>query len=420
MRPEDARIGDLVSGTRRHQRGRDDGAGLVAHRQQPGAHRRCHRRTARGRYPRGLCIRRRGARSGESVPQDIRRLRKQHFSSDDQLLTLALAGGMSAKRLGGGARSQGARSRCTPAATLAGLAKALGPDVTYIHCTHVHRAARGSASPDSGGHVSIACSDRDGDGPRDAADSAGARSRHPAEPQRGRRERRCPAISSRRCARCSRCSGCRRWRARARRGTTRPVADRHATWSSLRRSPARAPTGSIAKIGTLTPGKEADVIVLRTGHDQRACRSTTPTARWCWAMDTSNVDTVFIARHDRASSGGRLVGVDLGARRPRRRSVARLHRREGRLEEVARFAVTRYPASSLNRSGSHRQDAVPCVRNSNCAVTVATVSVFASALSDPISEDAKVEEVNPHQFLGQVCRHERDEPFFSFDSSLFP
>jgi len=60
-------------------------------------------------------------------PQDIRRLRKQHFSSDDQLLTLALAG----------------------------VEQALGPDVTCIHCTmFTEREWKLVAA--AGTHISIA------------------------------------------------------------------------------------------------------------------------------------------------------------------------------------------------------------------------------------------------------------------------
>ena len=89
-------------------------------------------------------------------PDDIRRLRKQHFSSNDQLLTLAMAAGLSAGRLGDRARRRAPRSRCTRTASLTGLEKAVGPDVTYIHCTTFTERAWKMVA-DSGGHVSIAC-----------------------------------------------------------------------------------------------------------------------------------------------------------------------------------------------------------------------------------------------------------------------
>lgn len=71
---------------------------------------------------------------------------------------------------------------------------------------------------------------------------------------------------------------------------------------------ARA-NGLAEKVGTLTPGKEADIIMLRTDRIN-VMPINDPIGAIVWGMDTSNVDTVFIAgkvlkRH------GRLVGVDM-------------------------------------------------------------------------------------------------------------
>jgi hypothetical protein len=66
-------------------------------------------------------------------PDDIRRLRKQHFSSSDQLLTLAMASGMTAAEWAV-AREVQAPISVHASGSLAGLEKVLGPDVTYIHC----------------------------------------------------------------------------------------------------------------------------------------------------------------------------------------------------------------------------------------------------------------------------------------------
>lgn len=66
-------------------------------------------------------------------PQDIHRLRKQYFSSRDQLLTLGIAAGMDAREWAV-AREAGALISVHAGGSLAGLEKALGPDVTYIHC----------------------------------------------------------------------------------------------------------------------------------------------------------------------------------------------------------------------------------------------------------------------------------------------
>ena len=88
-------------------------------------------------------------------PGDIHRLRKQHFSSPDQLLTLALAGGMDAREWAV-AREVGAPISVHAGGDLKGLESALGPDITHIHCTTFTERAW-TLVAGSGGHVSIAC-----------------------------------------------------------------------------------------------------------------------------------------------------------------------------------------------------------------------------------------------------------------------
>jgi cytosine/adenosine deaminase-related metal-dependent hydrolase len=63
------------------------------------------------------------------------------------------------------------------------------------------------------------------------------------------------------------------------------------------------------KVGTLTPGKEADIIMLRTDRIN-VMPVNDPIGAVVWGMDTSNIDSVFVAgkavkRH------GKLVGVDM-------------------------------------------------------------------------------------------------------------
>jgi 5-methylthioadenosine/S-adenosylhomocysteine deaminase len=71
---------------------------------------------------------------------------------------------------------------------------------------------------------------------------------------------------------------------------------------------ARA-NGLAGKVGTLTPGKEADVILLRT--DQvNIMPVNDPVGAVVWGMDTSNVDSVFVAGNA-LKRNGRLVNVDL-------------------------------------------------------------------------------------------------------------
>jgi cytosine/adenosine deaminase-related metal-dependent hydrolase len=63
------------------------------------------------------------------------------------------------------------------------------------------------------------------------------------------------------------------------------------------------------KIGTLTPGKEADIIMLRMdGINVMPVNNAYGAV--VLGMDTSNVDTVFIAGKVRKWQG-KLVGVDL-------------------------------------------------------------------------------------------------------------
>jgi cytosine/adenosine deaminase-related metal-dependent hydrolase len=63
------------------------------------------------------------------------------------------------------------------------------------------------------------------------------------------------------------------------------------------------------KVGTLAPGKEADIIMLRM--DQvNVMPVNDPYGAVVLGMDTSNVDTVFIAGK-LMKSEGKLVGVDM-------------------------------------------------------------------------------------------------------------
>jgi cytosine/adenosine deaminase-related metal-dependent hydrolase len=71
---------------------------------------------------------------------------------------------------------------------------------------------------------------------------------------------------------------------------------------------ARA-NGLLDRVGTLTPGKEADIIMLRTNR-VNVMPVNDPVGAVVWGMDTSNVDSVFIAGRAR-KFGGKLLDVDL-------------------------------------------------------------------------------------------------------------
>src|SRR5688572_5234092 len=71
---------------------------------------------------------------------------------------------------------------------------------------------------------------------------------------------------------------------------------------------ARA-TGLANKTGTLTPGKEADLIMLRTDRPN-ILPVNDPIGAVVWGMDTSNVDSVFVAGNA-LKRNGKLLDVDL-------------------------------------------------------------------------------------------------------------
>ena len=89
-------------------------------------------------------------------PGDIKRLRAQYFSSEDQLLTLALATAFDPDHWAAG-REVGAPITLHVNGTglLLPLAKLMGPDVTYIHCCNL-LPAEWKLIADSGGGVSLA------------------------------------------------------------------------------------------------------------------------------------------------------------------------------------------------------------------------------------------------------------------------
>ncbi len=71
---------------------------------------------------------------------------------------------------------------------------------------------------------------------------------------------------------------------------------------------ARA-NGLLHKTGTLTPGKEADFIMLRT-DSPNILPVNDPIGAVVWGMDTSNVDSVFVAGKA-LKRNGKLLNVDL-------------------------------------------------------------------------------------------------------------
>src|SRR5437773_5708039 len=247
-------------------------------------------------------------------PQDIVRLRSQYFSSDDQLLTLALHAGLDAKLWEVG-RKAGVPiiSHATNAAAAAqlvplGRAGLMGPDNEYIHCTHFPATAW-QLIRDTGGKVSIAPAIEMTEGHgmpafQEALDhrvrpslstdvdvvmttdfftvmrSAFTLQRFLINERESKGEKNLPA-----------------------RLTCRDVLE-FATIEGARAAHLDH------KVGSLTPSKEADIIMLRTDDINVFPLNNAPGAV-VTLMDTSNVDTVFIAGKIMMWKG-KLVRVDLG------------------------------------------------------------------------------------------------------------
>ena len=244
-------------------------------------------------------------------PQDIVRLRKQYFSSDDQLLTLALGDATNADhwKL---ARSVGAPivSHIVDLSALEPMAKAglMGPDNEYIHCTRSGNEAIWKTIADTGGKVSIApaieMQMRHGMPPLQAALDHGIR----------------PSLSVD--VECNMTADMFSIM-RAAYTLQRALVNQRALSGEEKLPPlltcrdviefATVSGATVAhldsKIGTLTPGKEADVIMLATERINTFPLNNAP-GTVVTLMDTSNVENVFVAGKV-VKWQGKLVGVDL-------------------------------------------------------------------------------------------------------------
>jgi len=242
---------------------------------------------------------------------EMQRLRREYFSSDDQLLTLAYNSRSEQWRTWNVGRDVGAPivGHCQgrpdfdePALIASGE---MGPDVEYIHCTRVSDALLDAIAA-TGGHVSIAvaiemqmghgyppiqrCLDH-GIRPSLSVDVECNMTADPFTQLRSAFTWQRALVNE-----------------RAIRGEVdappplgcRDVIELHTLQG------ARAAQLD-AKVGTLTPGKEADIIMLSTGINVAPLHNV-PGAI-VTLMDTSNVRNVFIAGKVMKWNGA-LVGVD--------------------------------------------------------------------------------------------------------------
>lgn len=269
-------------------------------------------------------------------PPDIRRLRERFFSSDDQLLTLAMAARgpemaqrdvwLADLRLARelAIRSSihmGAYARNAPVRAIAQMHAAgmLGEDLTFVHCCfsgadEIAMMADAGVSASLGVHCELNAQGI-GDIPLDRLLAAGVR----------------PSLSG---DTETKCSGdmftqmrhafayYRSWMG----GGHSRVPNAPATLT-LREvlefatvAGARA-NGLHHKVGSLTPGKQADIVMIR-GDDLNLAPVSDAIGAVVLAAHPGNVDSVFVAGRA-VKRHGRMVGIDLERLRQRARASQR-------------------------------------------------------------------------------------------------
>jgi 5-methylthioadenosine/S-adenosylhomocysteine deaminase len=283
-----------------------------------------------------------GQGDGVQHPQDIRRLRPRYFASEDQLLTLALQAGLANARSWPLAREIGVPivehvvGGATPASDFIlelAQARQLGPDVEFIHCTGLTEPAW-RAIAENGVHVSIAVpiemQMRHGMPPIQPALDYGIRPSLSSDVDTNMAQDAFTLMRST--------------------FTLQRVLLNERALSGEENLPPLLTAREVLefatiegarcahldrKIGTLTPGKEADVVLLRTDR-LNVWPLNNATGAVVTLMDSSNVDAVFIAGEVRKWRGS-LVGVDVP--------------RVLRLAQESRDAVMRRSGFQLNLVG---------------------------------------------------------------------
>lgn len=241
-------------------------------------------------------------------PGDIHRLRKEYFSSDDQLLTLAMAAGINREQWKL-AREVGARISVHVNGTgqLLPLADALSDDVTCIHCTNL-LDEEWELLADTGAGVSISAPIEmimgHGNPPIQNALDHGIHPSISVDVETN--------ISGDFFSQMRSVFALQRMTAHQRRRqenqdspellTVRDIL----TFATLQ---GARDNGLAQRIGTLTPGKEADIVLLR-----KDMINIMPVNDAYGAvvlmMDTSNVDTVIISGMVKKWKG-QLIDIDL-------------------------------------------------------------------------------------------------------------
>jgi len=251
-----------------------------------------------------------GADGARRNPLELARLRKQYFSSDDQLLTLAMNAAVTPEMFQV-ARTAGVPtvSHCQggnfnePAIIRSGL---MGPDHEYIHCTRVSKEML-KAIADTGGKVSLAVAIEMQMGhaypPLQQCLDLGIRPSLSVDVE-------CNMTSDS----FTQMRAAFTWqRALANQRTIEGEKDPPRLLTCREVIEFATIDGAKcahldAKIGTLKPGKQADIVMLTTGLNVTPLNNVPGAV--VTLMDTSNVDSVFIAGK-LMKWQGRLVGVDV-------------------------------------------------------------------------------------------------------------
>ena len=281
----------------------------------------------------------RGAGPAAQYPQDIKRLQRTYFSSKDQLLTLALTANLNAnvftlaREVGVPVVQHLVGNDLSPQVLQLAQAGLLRPGDEYIHCLGINDAVW-RLIKDTGGHVSICA-------PIDMAMGHGLPAIQEALDHGFR-----PSLSSDHgVAIAQDFFGIMRStytlqrlliQQRARRGEQNlpPLLNCRDMLEFATIEGARC-ANLDSKVGTLTPGKEADIVMLRTDRLDVWPLNNAPMAV-VNLMNPAHVDTVFIAGKVKKWRGN-LVGVDTS--------------RVLRLVEEARDGVVRRAGFQMNLLG---------------------------------------------------------------------
>ena len=281
----------------------------------------------------------RGSGPGMRYPQDIVRLRRTYFSSQDQLLTLALGAVLDtnvftyAREVGVHCVSHGVSNNTERTLLELGRAGLLRPGDEYIHCTHLSDTAW-RLLKDTGARISIAAPIEMAMGhglpPIQAALDHGIRPSLSSDVDATMAQD--PFTIMRAAFTLQRLMLLQR--ARGGEQNLPPLLTCRDVLEFATIEGARC-AGLESKVGTLTPGKEADIVMLTADRLNVWPLNNAPGAV-VNVMNPSNVDTVFIAGKVKKWRGN-LVDVDAA--------------RVLRVVQEARDAVVRRSGFQMNLLG---------------------------------------------------------------------